>query len=570
MRIRLTVARKIWFLLAIVAGLALVAGGFGLRSIHRVEAEAVSRLERIMLDGHRTRLKALVDAEAATVGAAIAEKDKDEQIELIRDLTKDAWYFSTANAAKKNGYFFVYTNEGVNISNPSKPALHGQKRWDKQDINGHYYIRELSQGAQSGGGFSEYWWQKPGEEEPSPKLAYATAVPGTDYWIATGTYIDDIEKQKAETVGVIDAVVRSDIRNGIIVVVLYAGIVVVPLTLFVLRGSITRPIRGMVDRMRDIAQGEGDLTLRVQERDDELGDLAHWFNRFVEKLHNLISEVAMTTSEVTAASTELAASAEELSCTMNEQTGLVDQISRAVELMSDSIRESAAQASNASSVAEEAGTAAHAGGEIVRDTSHGMDAIREAVDGGSASVADLGTRSEQIGQIVTVINDIAAQTNLLALNAAIEAARAGEHGRGFAVVADEVRKLADRTTQATEEISASVLAIQEGTQEAVARMDTGREQVESGVQKASQAGASLAQIVDRSAAVREQIERIAQQASEQANAAAEVTERIAAITAGTQQANDAIRQAAQATANLSERAESLYAMLGQFKLRDAA
>jgi methyl-accepting chemotaxis protein len=176
-------------------------------------------------------------------------------------------------------------------------------------------------------------------------------VPGTDYWIATGTYIDDIEKQKAETVGVIDAVVRSDIRNGIIVVVLYAGIVVVPLTLFVLRGSITRPIRGMVDRMRDIAQGEGDLTLRVQERDDELGDLAHWFNRFVEKLHNLISEVAMTTSEVTAASTELAASAEELSCTMNEQTGLVDQISRAVELMSDSIRESAAQASNASSVA---------------------------------------------------------------------------------------------------------------------------------------------------------------------------------------------------------------------------
>ena len=179
---------------------------------------------------------------------------------------------------------------------------------------------------------------------------------------------------------------------------------------------------------------------------------------------------------------------------------------------------------------------------------------------------ELGKRGEQIGQVIEVINDIADQTNLLALNAAIEAARAGEHGRGFAVVADEVRKLADRTTQATEEVAQSITAIQQETDTAVQRMRAGPERVTQGVELAGRAGASLEEIVAGAGDVAGLVQSIAAAAEQQSSASEEVSRNVESITAVASQAAEGAQQSAAASAQLSGKAEQLQQLVGRFTL----
>ncbi|MEL7088220.1 MAG: methyl-accepting chemotaxis protein, partial [Planctomycetota bacterium] len=326
-----------------------------------------------------------------------------------------------------------------------------------------------------------------------------------------------------------------------------------------------RPIKRLCDRIHEIAQG--DLTKRVDiKSNDELGHLGKMFNEFIQKFHDIICTVILTTREVAAASTQIAASSEEISTGMTDQTAQVTQISAAVEQMSQSVVEVARKSAEAAGNAEQSGEAAGRGGRTVEETIGEMNAIREAVQESSHSVAQLGQRGEQIGEIIEVINDIADQTNLLALNAAIEAARAGEHGRGFAVVADEVRKLADRTTQATEEIGASIRAIQTETGHAVERMSAGSAQVDRGVAKAADAGQSLTQVVQNAREVAAMIQSIAAATEEQSAASEEVARNIENIAAVTQQSKDGTDQAAVAAQQLSERAVSLQSLVDNFKV----
>ena len=195
-----------------------------------------------------------------------------------------------------------------------------------------------------------------------------------------------------------------------------------------------------------------------------------------------------------------------------------------------------------------------------------MNEIAEAVGRAASTVRELGSRAEQIGAVIEVINDIADQTNLLALNAAIEAARAGEHGRGFAVVADEVRKLADRTMKATDEISTSIEAIQADTRGAVDQMETGNKSVEHGMGLANEAGEALRTIMAGSQQVLEVIEQIASATEQQASAAEEISHSVEGIRSVAQEANQGVDQAAHAAADLSRKSEDLQEMIRQFKL----
>ncbi len=425
---------------------------------------------------------------------------------------------------------------------------------------------------------------------------------------------------------------EADIDNVVAMVrqstwLMSVGLVIALVSALAIAYLITRiivtPARAMMDRIKDIAQGDGDLTRRIamqaqrcsdmmkcsnkgcssfgketkcweqtgsdgnksclkikdgtyqschecrvmqKAMGDELGVLGGWFNTFVIKVHGIIMQVAQATQEVASAATQIASSSEEMATGMKQQTEQVTQISAAMEQMSQSVVEVARKSGEAASNASDAGKTAEAGGTVVRETITGMEAIASAVNSGSDSVSELGKRSEQIGQIVAVINDIADQTNLLALNAAIEAARAGEHGRGFAVVADEVRKLADRTTKATEEIAQSIRAIQSGTQEAVGRMNSGTEQVTLGVQKATRAGESLDQIVTAARGVADMIRSIAAAAEEQSAASEQISRNVESVSAVIQQANQGAEQAAAAATQLSRKAEELQRMVGQFKL----
>ncbi len=362
-----------------------------------------------------------------------------------------------------------------------------------------------------------------------------------------------------------DQQVASFITGGLMwTVPLVVGAIL--LFIYLLRTFFSKPISTLISSITEI-QDHNDLTQRVDiKSDDEVGKLGKCFNSFIETLHGVIRDVATSTTEVAGAATEIAASSEQIASGMREQSSQVEQISSAVEEMSASVEEVARKSGIASNEANESGSMAEAGGRTVRDTITGMQSIAEAVSAGALSVAELGKRGEQIGQIISVINDIADQTNLLALNAAIEAARAGEHGRGFAVVADEVRKLADRTTTATEEIAQSIQAIQVETGEAVTKMNAGTEQVNVGVEKATEAGHSLEQIVNSARSVAGNIQSIAAAAEQQSVAAGEVSRNIESISAVTAESTEGAQQAAQAATMLSHKCEQLRSMVARFKI----
>jgi len=329
---------------------------------------------------------------------------------------------------------------------------------------------------------------------------------------------------------------------------------------------ISRPLSIMVGRAKDLANGEADLSKNVDlNREDEVGQLNKWFNLFVEKIRDIITEVGDATSEVANAALHMAEDSEEVCRSMGEQGREISQVSAAIEQMAASVREVADKSGDAVKNADQAGRVAQEGGEVVEQTVQGMEAINEAVKSSADSVERLGERSEQIGEIIQVINDIADQTNLLALNAAIEAARAGEHGLGFAVVADEVRKLADRTTKATSEVGDSIKAIQADTSDAVQRMDIGTDEVKTGVGRAKEAGASLNQIVGQTKEVAKVIQSIAASAEEQSVASEELSRAVSAINAITEKiASKGEGQTANSVRDMVKRSTELQTTLKHF------
>jgi methyl-accepting chemotaxis protein len=331
----------------------------------------------------------------------------------------------------------------------------------------------------------------------------------------------------------------------------------------------TRRIAKVSEYIKDVAEGEGDLTKRIHvEHNDELGDLSNHFNTFMEKLHDIISQVAASTEHIASANEEISSSATQVAQSAETQKDQTSQVATAMQEMSSTVTQVSDNSRQASENAKEAGDLARTGGIVVSDTVKVIQGVADATRDTSTKIEELGRSSDQIGQIIGVIDDIADQTNLLALNAAIEAARAGEQGRGFAVVADEVRKLAERTTQATKEIAQMIKTIQEETKKAVDAMKSGTDKVDAGVESAREAGSALEKIIHSADGVQDMVTHIATAATEQASATEQVNSNMEEIAKMVHQSSIGAQESARACQDLSNLALDLQQLVGRFKLAD--
>ncbi len=313
----------------------------------------------------------------------------------------------------------------------------------------------------------------------------------------------------------------------------------------------------------------GDLTVRVtKEYKGQHQNIKNSINKMGESIGAVISDVAEAVAAAASASTQISSSTEEMAAGAQEQSSQANEVAAAVEQMTTTILQSSKHASSTAQTAKSAGTYAREGGKVVKDTISGMGKIDEVVNSAAVTVRELGKSSDQIGEIVQVIDEIADQTNLLALNAAIEAARAGEQGRGFAVVADEVRKLAERTTKATKEIAGMIKKIQVDTSGAVESIGRGTEEVAKGRELATRAGESLEQIIKGAEEVVDLATQVASASEEQSSAAEQISKNIEAISSVTQQSAAGTQQIARAAEDLNRLTENLQSLINKFKIDD--
>ena len=329
--------------------------------------------------------------------------------------------------------------------------------------------------------------------------------------------------------------------------------------------AIKVPIHKLVERAKDIADGESDLTLRLEAMNNtELGELAHWFNAFMLRLQSIVNEVKHSAKGVSGATEQVRRiSGETLDGVLKQQLE-TDQVATAMNEMNATVHEVAKSAADAAEAAKSADEAANTGRQVVEDTIAVIDNLAADVEQAAEAIHSLEKESDKIGTVLAVIREIAEQTNLLALNAAIEAARAGEQGRGFAVVADEVRTLANRSGQSTVEIHQMIDRLQQGAANAVQVMNTSRDRAREAVKQAEVAGASLASITQAVDHIEMMNAQIASAAEEQSAVAEEINRNIVNISDVAAITSKGAEQTAATSRELAQQAEHLDKQVAQF------
>jgi methyl-accepting chemotaxis protein len=356
---------------------------------------------------------------------------------------------------------------------------------------------------------------------------------------------------------------QSTANIMLLVMVLCSGAILV--IMFNSYLAIKVPIGHLVERTKDIAEGESDLTRRLNAvKDTELGELAHWFNVFMARLQNIVADTKNSAMEMASATEQMARVSEETLDGVLKQQQETDQVATAMNEMNATVHDVARNAGDAADAARKADDAARSGKTIVEEAIAVIDRLAGDVEQSADAIHKLEVESDSISKVLNVIRDIAEQTNLLALNAAIEAARAGEQGRGFAVVADEVRTLANRSEQSTVEIRQMIERLQHGAANAVQVMNSSRDRAREAVTQAEKAGESLADIttaVDHIDAMNSQIAEVAKQ---QSLVTDEINRNVVNISDVATITSQGAEQTAQSSAELARHAERLGTLVGQF------
>ncbi|MGL4838607.1 MAG: methyl-accepting chemotaxis protein [Shewanella sp.] len=463
------------------------------------------------------------------------------------------------------GYFFIYDTQGVNVFHGLLPEQEGQNKLDMTDPRGTKITVGLLNAAQRGDGHFSYYFKKPNTTEQIEKISYVTMIPGTDWIIGTGAYIDDIDAAVADYRQTI-----TEQLSGLSLQLLLIAIVLTGGSCFVIilvANRMVLPIKNMADNLNDIAQGEGDLTKRLTVNGaDEIAQLGQSFNLFVDKLQTIIGDVADATAKVTNAAHAIHAQTKVMSSQLISHNNETDQVVTAITEMSSTASE---VAQNTTQVAEatQAATGDVANAQRCVDASlEEIATLMEQINHAAGSIQSLSAQSQKINSVLSVIGGIAEQTNLLALNAAIEAARAGEQGRGFAVVADEVRSLASRTQASTLEINEMLSALHKLVSQAVKTMEESQQSCVRSVNSSRAISESLGSVTSAVTAINDMSTQIATAATEQSSVTEEINRNVYAIQEIVNDLLKSSEDAARVSQTVSVEGVSLGKLVGQFRI----
>ncbi|RBO15648.1 chemotaxis protein [Vibrio cholerae] len=464
-----------------------------------------------------------------------------------------------------DGYFFAYDSQGVNTLHAIKPELEGKNLYGMKDENGVAVIAGLIDASKMGDGFLYFSWHKPTINAQAPKLGYAEYLPKWDWVLGTGIYIDDVDTQVAEFRAQREADLYDQMISAIGLSVVGLVFTIIAVSVLVSRGI--APLQHVVSSLQAVAAGGGDLTARIKvESQDEIGDVAKAFNAFMDKLHPLMTDIRASANTVEAAAQELDQQTSQASHKMDGHCLETDKVVAAVTEMSATAREVASNTYSTAQAIESANSQIAVAQKEVNLAIDGIGELVNEVNQTSAAVGDLSQQAAKITQVLKVIGDIAEQTNLLALNAAIEAARAGEQGRGFAVVADEVRSLASRTQNSTKEIGEMLNALHQGVSKAVQSMNISQERGEKTALESVQIKESLAGISKAVSLIHDMGIQTASAAEQQSAVAEDINQNLVAIQQIVNELSESFKQTESVSASLSHSGQQMGTLVGHFKL----
>lgn len=545
-------------LLAVLIPVLVTAATVAWISVTQIQANGEAELERLessLLEGRKVGLKNLIDAAKAVVleaknNPALSEDEAKAQaasrLRVIR--------------FEKTNYVFAYRRDVYNLAYAPDPSKEGPSNSPTLKR----LVGDLFDAAESGGYYG-YDWMNPASGNEEPKISYSTIIPGWDWMIGAGVYVTDIDKKVA--------VARAEIEQNIVstlgfILLVTAIVVLISLLIGVLVGrTVTRPLKTVSDMMQEIANGDGDLRQRLpEEGNDELSELGHRFNAFVIKIQATIQEVGATTDQVASAAEELSRVAQETHASVREQSSETDQIASAINEMAATIQQISGNANEVESAASDADRMAREGGETIANAQVAVNKLSEEIQESALSIHTLAEKSDDIQKVLDVIQAVTEQTNLLALNAAIEAARAGDHGRGFSVVADEVRQLAKRSAESADQIREMIDGFVNESRSAVERMNRSRERSNETVERIDHATGSLVTIEKSVGQIHDQVTQIAAAAEQQSQVAEEVNQNVVRIVEAAQRSDTGVTQTNEASQELARLGERLRDLVSQFKV----
>ncbi|BBN88656.1 methyl-accepting chemotaxis protein [Azospira sp. I09] len=451
-------------------------------------------------------------------------------------------------------YFWVQDRNLVMLMHPIKPDMEGKSQAALKDPNGKLFFQEMENVVKaSGKGFVDYLWPKPGFDQPAPKISYVAEFPVWGWVVGSGIYVDDV-----------NAVFRQQaLLFSIMVVITLAILSVIS---WLINSSILRQLGGepayAVEVVRHIA--EGDLVRPVEYSSPD--SLLAAMQTMQQKLANIFGDINGMASRLSSGAEHVSVAARETSVAAHNQAQSTSASAASIEQMTVSISEVSEIATQTEANSSQTAALAEEGAGLVKNAAQEIELISRTVATSSEQIQLLQQRSQEIGGIANVIKEIADQTNLLALNAAIEAARAGEQGRGFAVVADEVRKLAERTAKATTEIAQMIDSIQEETQTAVQAMATAAPQVDKGLELATQATAMLDEIHRQALDSLGKVRDVALATTEQATTATDIAKHVEHIASMAEETNATMQNNAAEAEQLEGLADQLRQTVSYFRV----